>query len=218
YAIDQEAIVATLYGELGVGASQFMPPGLFGSAEEITGYPYDPAKARERLAEAGYPDGFTTELLYMPVTRPYITAPAAVAEAQASYLAEVGIIAELKTEDWGTYLDDFTGEFPMYQLGWNAQYADADGFLFAMFAQATALAEYGWENAEFQQLLEQGRRAASEDERLDFYKRAAQILNDEMPALPMAHGRALNAIRSGVEGFHPNPVGNVMPLYPVTLN
>jgi len=216
YAIDVKAIVKALYGDLGVAATQFMPPGLFGYVDDITGYPYDPAKARELLDEAGYPDGFTTELWYMPVTRPYITAPAAVAEAQASYLAEVGIIAELKTEDWGTYLDDFTGKFPMYQLGWNAQYADPDGFLFAMFAASTAKAEYGWVNAEFEELLEKGRSAASESERLDYYTRAAQILYDEIPALPMAHGRALNATRANIHGFYPNPVGNVMPLYPIT--
>ncbi len=218
YAIDQQAIVEALYGELGVAATQFTPPGVFGYRDDLGGYPYDPDKARELLAEAGYANGFTTELWYMPVTRPYITAPAAVAEAQASYLAEVGIIAELKTEDWGTYLDDFTGEFPMYQLGWNAQYADADGFLYAMFARATALAEYGWENEEFQELLDLGRRAASEADRLDYYNRAAQILHDEVPALPMAHGRALNALRAGIGGFYPNPVGNVMPLYPVTMD
>ena len=217
YAIDQQAIVRTLYGEQFVAATQFIPPGVFGHDESLTGYPYDPDKARQLLAEAGYPDGFSTELWYMPVTRPYITAPAAVAEAVASYLAEVGIIADLKTEDWGTYLDDFTGKFPMYQLGWNAQYADADGFLYAMFAQATALAEYGWQNAEFQELLERGRRAPSQEERLELYRRASQILHDEVPALPMAHGRALNAIRAGIEGFYPNPVGNVMPLAVVKL-
>lgn len=216
YAIDQKAIVKALYGELAVPATQFMPPGLFGHVDSIEGYPYDPEKARELLAEAGYPNGFTTELWYMPVTRPYITAPAAVAEAQASYLAEVGIIAELKTEDWGTYLDDFTGKFPMYQLGYNAQYADPDGFLYAMFNAPTALAEYGWVNPEFSQALEDGRQAASEQDRLAYYTLAAQILNDEIPALPMAHGRALNATRANIGGFYPSPVGNTMPLYPVT--
>jgi len=216
HAIDQKAIVKSLYGSLGVAATQFIPPGIFGYDDAIHGYEYDPELSRSLLAEAGYPDGFATELWYMPVTRPYITAPAAVAQAQASYLAEVGIRAELKTVDWGTYLDEFTGGFPMYQLGWNAQYADPDGFLYAMFAPATALAEYGWVNDEFAGLLDKGRATASVTERLAYYERASQILHDDVPALPMAHGRALDATRSNIGGFYPNPVGNRVPFYPVT--
>ena len=72
YAIDQQAIVDAFYAGLGQVASQFVPPALWGRDEGLEAYPYDPERARELLAEAGYPDGFSTELWYMPVSRPLL--------------------------------------------------------------------------------------------------------------------------------------------------
>src|SRR5690554_1033683 len=106
YAIDKEAIVDAFYGDLASVANEFVPPGLFGRLGQDP-YEYNPELARELLAEAGYPDGFDTEFWYMPVSRPYYPAPADVAEAIASYLGDVGIRAELMTEEWGIYLDNY---------------------------------------------------------------------------------------------------------------
>jgi peptide/nickel transport system substrate-binding protein len=206
YAVDQEAIVEAFYGGLGTVATQFVPPTLWGRAEGIEGYGYDPERAKELLAEAGYPEGFDTELWYMPVSRPYFPAPQPIAETIASFLADVGIRAELKSEDWGTYLSDYnTGKMPMYMLGWIAEFPDPDNFLYTLFSMAPSA--LGWEDPRVMELLTSARRSSSREERQQLYAELARLLNEEMVQLPFAHNRVVNAQRKVVEGFVPAAFG-----------
>jgi oligopeptide transport system substrate-binding protein len=63
-AINKDRIVQ-LINNRAVPANQPLPPSMPGYAKDYQGYPYDPAKAKELLAEAGHPDGFETELYVM---------------------------------------------------------------------------------------------------------------------------------------------------------
>ncbi|MEX2542649.1 MAG: ABC transporter substrate-binding protein [Trueperaceae bacterium] len=206
HAIDREAIVEAFYQGLGVVAQDHLPPSLFGHGMEWP-YDYDPERARELLAEAGYPDGFSTELWYMPVSRPYYPAPQPIAETMASYLADVGIDAQLMTEDWTTYLADYTtGKFPMYMLGWNADYADPDNFLTTFFGPG-APEQLGWDSPETVDALGQARQIADQDERTELYQQAVNNVAEEAASIPMAHNRSLNAVRSNIDGWVMSPLG-----------
>jgi peptide/nickel transport system substrate-binding protein len=79
HAINKEAIVRNLYQGAASVAVQGMPPSLFGYNHDIKGYEYDPAKARQLLADAGYPDGFDVTFWHMPVSRPYFPVPTEIA-------------------------------------------------------------------------------------------------------------------------------------------
>ncbi|MDC7223766.1 MAG: ABC transporter substrate-binding protein, partial [Spirochaetales bacterium] len=105
YAIDRDEIVAAVYGEAGKPAKNPLPPTMWSYNDDIEAYPYDPAKAQELLAEAGYPDGFETEIWAMPVARPYNPNGKKVAEVMQAQLAKVGITVEIISYEWGTYLD-----------------------------------------------------------------------------------------------------------------
>ena len=216
HAIDYEAIVDAFYGELGTTAGEFVPPGLFGRAE-LDAYEYNPERARELLAEAGFADGFDTEFWYMPVSRPYYPVPLDIAEAVASQLSEVGINAELKSEEWGIYLDDYSqGKFPMYMLGWSADYADPNNFVFTFFGPSQSVEAFGWDSPETLEFLEQARAASSEEERQGFYEEAANSIYDAVPAIPVVYPRTVHATRSNISGFTPSPLGTTIPLAPVT--
>jgi peptide/nickel transport system substrate-binding protein len=218
YAIDRDAIVEAFYAGLGARASQFVPPALWGRADLDDEYPYDPERAQELLAEAGYEDGFDTELWYMPVSRPYYPAPEPIATTMASYLAEVGINAELRSEEWGTYLERYnTGAYPMYMLGWSADFADPDNFLYTFFGPS-APEQFGWDSPEALDLLTRARQAGSQEERQALYEELDRLVSDEMVNLPVAHNRVLNAVRNNVAGFIPSPLGSTVPLRTVTKN
>ena len=221
YAIDQQAIVDAFYAGLGQVASQFVPPALWGRDEGLEPYAYDPERARELLAEAGYPDGFETELWYMPVSRPYFPAPEDIATAMATYLADVGISAELMTEDWGTYLEDYDdGKFPMYMLGWSADFADPDNFLYTFFGPSVVAAN-GWtgpQQEEALSLLNDARRASTQEERQALYEQLSNLISESAVQIPVAHNRVLNAVNVDVEGFVPSPLGSTIPLRSVTKN
>ncbi|MEZ4606960.1 MAG: ABC transporter substrate-binding protein [Deinococcales bacterium] len=215
YAIDKEAIVEAFYGDLGAVAGEFVPPTLPGRAE-LAAYEYDPEKAKTLLADAGYADGFDTEFWYMPVSRPYYPNPKDIAEAVASYLADVGIRVILQTEDWGIYLDDYsTGKFPIYMLGWSADFADPDNFISPFFG-ASNIAAFGWDSPSTLELIDAARSAGSMTERELYYRQIAQQIYDDMPALPLVNPRTLNATRAGVDGFYPSPLGSVVSLASVT--
>ncbi|HEX7004706.1 MAG TPA: ABC transporter substrate-binding protein [Trueperaceae bacterium] len=207
HAIDRQAIVDAFYQGLGVVAEDHLPPTLFGHGEPWP-YDYDPERARELLAEAGYPDGFSTQLWYMPVSRPYYPAPQPIAETMASYLADVGIDAQLMTEDWTTYLADYsTGKFPMYMLGWNADYADPDNFLMTFFGPDAQENQLGWDSPEVTEALTTARQVADPDRRAELYSQVVNTVAEEVPSIPMAHNRSLNAVRSNIEGFVMSPLG-----------
>lgn len=103
YAVDKQTIIDELFAGEGVPANADTPVRQW---ESIDPYPYDPERARELLAEAGYPDGF-------PVTiKTFTTTPGAelplMAEAVALYWADVGIDATIEPVDWPTLRSEWT--------------------------------------------------------------------------------------------------------------
>jgi peptide/nickel transport system substrate-binding protein len=216
YAIDKEAVIDAFYGDLGQVAAEFIPAALFGHAG-LEPYPYDPERAKELLAEAGFPDGFDTQFWYMPVSRPYYPNPQDLAEAVATYLADVGINVELMTEDWGIYLDNYKqGKYPMYMLGWSADFADPDNFITPFFNPTEAVGAFGWDNPEVTALIEQAQSAGEPTEREIYYRELAQIIYDELPALPMVNPTALDVTRANIDGFLPSALGSTVSFASVT--
>jgi peptide/nickel transport system substrate-binding protein len=218
HAIDRDAIVEAFFAGRGTTASYHMPPAFAGDYP-VWPYDYDPERARELLAEAGYPDGFTTELWYMPVSRPYYPAPQPIAETFATYLADVGIEAQLLTEDWTTYLSDYnTGKFPMYMLGWNADYADPDNFLMTFFGPS-AVGQLGWDAPDVVEALNQARQAPDPAVRERLYAEIIGAVADEAASIPMAHNVNLTATRANIDGFVMSPLGySSVSLVSVTKN
>ncbi|HRP48066.1 MAG TPA: ABC transporter substrate-binding protein [Trueperaceae bacterium] len=115
YAVNRQAIVQALQRGYGTLISQPIPQANYlGYDASIEPYPYDPAKARELLAEAGYPDGFNIELL---TTARYLTAEES--QAVAADLAAVGVKVKLVEVEYGQFVTRLTQEksqSPMYSL------------------------------------------------------------------------------------------------------
>jgi peptide/nickel transport system substrate-binding protein len=92
HAIDNEAIVKSVLRGLGLSTNQFYKPGLWAYNPDVKGFPYDPEKAKQLLAEAGYPNGFKTKITTDPAREKLMT-------AVQGYLAKVGIDAQVVTVD-----------------------------------------------------------------------------------------------------------------------
>jgi peptide/nickel transport system substrate-binding protein len=206
YAINRQAIIDALYGGTGVLASQFIPPLVWGNNPDIKPYAYDPEKAKALLKQAGYPDGFTIDMWYMPVSRPYYPDPKPIAEAYAADLAKVGIKVQLKTEDWSLYtVDRRKGVFPFWMLGWIGDNGDPDNFLNYLFG--TLDAENSWDNPQARAMLNKAQTLNDKAEREKLYKDAAVIINDEMPRLPIVNVTPPLVFRKNVAGYLPHPTG-----------
>jgi len=125
-AINKEKVVRIVNGR-GVVANQPLPPAMPAYDTAFEGYPYDPAKAKELLAEAGYADGFETEL-YAMNTDPNPR----IAQSFQQDLAAIGIKAEIKALAQATVIDaGGQGAAPMLWSGgmaWIADYPDPSNF------------------------------------------------------------------------------------------
>ena len=114
YALDKQTFVDTIIEGRGTVANSYINSTIPGWSEEEEAYPYDPEKAKELLAEAGYPNGFESSLYVNGDVR---TRSAQIVQAQ---LAEVGITVDISTYEWGALLDSLNaGDHEMFILGWS---------------------------------------------------------------------------------------------------
>ncbi len=183
-----------------------VPPGVAGHAPGIA-LPYDPAAAREKLAQAGYPDGKGLPLLQ----------GTCYAHGHSRHIADY-LIAQwksvlgidvsfdyLKTFVQEEYYADKPPDF--YLRGWSADYLDPDSFLRYSHWQP----ESGWVNEQFQTLVEGARRTADQGERLAMYRRAEQILVEEAPVIPINYGRLHILIKPWLNGLPASMItGNIL--------
>lgn len=113
HAINREELVNQLLQGKSIPIHTACFPSQFGCAQDVTEYKYDPEKARELMAEAGYPDGFTTEF-YAYRDREY-------AEAITSYLNAIGIRTDFKMLQYSALRDlNMKGEVPISFQTWGS--------------------------------------------------------------------------------------------------
>ncbi|AZR74469.1 peptide ABC transporter substrate-binding protein [Anoxybacter fermentans] len=208
HAIDKEAIIEAFYAGLAIPAKNVLPPSLWGYNDEIEDYEYNPAKAKELLAEAGYPDGFEMELWAMPVPRPYMPQPKLIAQAIQQYLAEVGIKTKIVTYDWGTYLDKSReGLADSYLLGWTGDNGDPDNFIYVLLDK-TNNDRHAYVNDELHEILVKAQQIFDQEERAALYKKAQVIIHNDAPFVFLVHSTPPLGLKENIEGYIPSPTGS----------
>lgn len=211
-AIDKKALVKGIYSGMAKEAVNPMPPTVWGYNSAIKPYPFDPAKARSLLKEAGYPKGFETELFYMPVSRPYMPDGKTVATAIQANLKDVGIEVKLTTFEWAIYLEKTkNGEHPMALLGWTGDNGDPDNFLHVLLSGNNAVAPANniafYNNKEVTKLLEDARRETNQSQRSALYRKAQVLIHQDAPWVPLAHSVDMMPMDAKVQGFVLAPTG-----------
>jgi peptide/nickel transport system substrate-binding protein len=235
-ALDKQGLVANFYGAYGEVATNFLPPLIWGHNNAIQDRGYDPQRARDLLAEAGFPDGLSEvtiaedivnvegtvlytagqkiplRIYYMPVTRFYYPSPAEIGEAMAANLFAAGFEAELYLEgDWPTYLGGrregtLVG---LYMLGWGGDNGDPDNFLGYFFSGGTERqAREGWhQNAELAALLQEAAITPDRATRQAMYEEAEMMLYEDVARIWIAHNNTPLIFSSKVQGYGAQPVG-----------
>ncbi|WP_338069174.1 ABC transporter substrate-binding protein [Deinococcus fonticola] len=211
YAINRPAIVDAFWGPLGATDNSIVPPALgWANSKNVpnTAAP-NVAQAKKLLAEAGYANGLTLDLWYMPVSRPYFPTPKPIAEAIAADLAAVGIKTHLKTEDWAKYLEDSRQNpgFDLYMLGWSGSYGSPSTFYDPHFGPGGE-PDTAYENKALQKLLDNATAAKNQSEAAKIYAKAQELAYESAVRIMMVHSRPLCASRKNVTGWTPNPTNS----------
>jgi peptide/nickel transport system substrate-binding protein len=216
FALNKQAIVDNLYQGLGQVAKNPIPPTMWGYNDAVPGYMYDPAKAKEHLQKAGFPDGQglpEITLWSMPVPRPYNPDGVKIGEAMAADLADIGIKAKVVTFEWGTYLKrqrEQPEDMDLFQLGWTGDNGDPDNFLAVLFdGMASEAIRTQWHNEAYHQLMVQGRETIDQNKRAEIYKQAQQIFYDECPNIAIAHSTVIWPAVNSVQNFKLHPTSSV---------
>jgi len=116
HAIDRDAIVHHIFGDAARPAAALLPPEHWAGHKALEPLSYDPVRARQLLAEAGYSETEPLKLGYKTSTDPLRIRIATIIQQQ---LHEVGIDMALQSYDWGTFYGDIkAGRFQMYSLSW----------------------------------------------------------------------------------------------------
>ncbi|OAH48988.1 ABC transporter substrate-binding protein [Microbacterium oleivorans] len=211
YAVDKDALISQVLPEGTEKATQFMPPTVNGWNADVTTYDYDPEKAKQLLAEAGYDEANPLALTFnypVNVSRPYMPDPEQIFTVLSKQLNEVGIETTPKSNEWGEYLDLITGgtDHGIHLLGWTGDYNDTDNFLGVFFGQKSA--EWGFDNPELFSALTDARGIADLDEQTQVYSDINEQVAEFIPGVPLAHPAPTLAFDPRVESYPASPVND----------
>ena len=209
-AVDRNALFKVLFprGDAMQAVSAF-PPSVPGYDKTLKNE-FNPERARQLLAQAGYPNGMTIDLWALPISRPTNPNGQLMAQMIQADWAKIGVKARILTYEWGEYLKRANqGEHHIYMSGWSTDVAVADEFLAPNLTCASSRGGIKFCNAEFDALVEGARAEVDEAKRNAMIVRAQQIFKRERPWITMAHSAAYIPLRKDVQGFVMAPNGGV---------
>ncbi|GAA4706049.1 ABC transporter substrate-binding protein [Brevibacillus fulvus] len=211
YAVNKPALVEAFWNGLGQPAKNPLPPSIWGYNDDIKDREFNLDKAKQLLAEAGFPNGFKTTFWAMPVPRPYMPDGQKIAEAIQQDLKQIGVETEIVTMEWATYLEKTRkGEQDMFLLGWNGDNGDPDNFLYTLLDKNNIGSNNNtrYNNEEVHQLLIKAQSAVTQEEREKLYKQAQEIIFKDVPMVPIAHSEPALAASAKVINYKPHPKGS----------
>jgi len=202
HALNREDMNLAVTFGLGIATEQYYPAGTPWHSPNVKPLEYNPEKARELLAEAGYPDGF--EVTYMAAhNNPELVEAANVWQAM---LAEVGIDLKVEALDEATSINrSFSGDWQMQSYGFG-MFSDPDTlYLKAFYPDGIYWAATTGSNAidEITANLDAGGAEGDPEKRRAIYDEIAQQLVDEAPWIFLFNYPFSYGVSDKVENYTP---------------
>ncbi len=208
HAIDREAIIKYVMGESARLAGTLLPPDHWAGNAALTGYEFNPDKARALLKQAGYSLDTPLQLSYKTSSDPFRLRLATIIQDQ---LKTVGINVDIRSYDWGTFYGDIkAGRFQMYSLSWvGLKMPDVFRYVFHSSAIPPDGANRGrFVNEQVDTIIETAELESSLIKQAEYYRELQQILFDALPTIPLWYEDNVLAIRKDINGYTLSADGN----------
>ncbi|HDR1334603.1 TPA: ABC transporter substrate-binding protein [Pasteurella multocida] len=211
YAVNKDAIIESVYQGAGQVAKNPIPPTMWSYNDEVKDYAYDPEKAKALLKEAGFENGFETDLWAMPVSRPYNPNARRMAELVQADWEKVGVKAKIVSYEWGEYLKRMrAGDHQTGMMGWTGDNGDPDNFLNTLLSCAAVESGSNYANfchKEFNDLVTKAAQVTDPAERTALYQQAQLVFKEQAPWITIAHSTTYFPVRKEVKGYVIDPFG-----------
>ena len=202
-AINREAIAdRILQGGVTV-ANQWMPEGSIGYNPDIPAISFDAERAKQLLAEAGYPEGFQLTV-HVPTDR-YPLAPETV-QAVAQFWTRIGVKTNVEVVPWAVYSSAARkNDYAMSVIAWGNGTGEASYAMVNILATPDAEGGLGASNwgryssEKLDALLEQVTAEFDTEKRVALMQEAAQVVSEEVGVIPLFHYKNIWAAKKGLE-------------------
>ena len=215
YAVNKQAIVDNILKGTGILAINPLPPVVWSYTDDVQRYDYNPEKAKELLAEAGYPDGFSC-VFWIPESGSGMQQPVPMGTAMQADLKAVGIDCKIETFEWGTYLDKVIvppedAEFDLMEMSWIGDNGDPDNHLFILLS-GEQWPPHGYnmgfyKNDEVDALLREARTTLDQAKRTELYVKAQKLIAEDPPWMMIDHETQIVVMEKKIKDFKLHPTG-----------
>lgn len=206
YSIDRKKMVKYLRNGIGTpGHAGFIPKGMPGfDMTEVKGYEYNPAKARQLLAEAGYPNGKNLP----EITLQTITSYKDLIEFVQGELNTAGIKCRVETNQ-GSSLRELIAKNSVnfFRGSWIADYPDAENYLSVFYSKnyVPVGPNYtSYNNKEFDKLYEAVFFETNNEKRFKMYRKMDQLVLEEAPMVILFYDQLINLYQNNIKGISTN--------------
>ena len=173
-AIDRPGVVRGIFGGAALVAKGLVTPGTPGYTADLPDLKFDVARAKQLMAEAGYPDGKGLQPIEIQSTDAL--------KDEITYYADqftkvLGLSVSVKVVERATFIRAMNaGEVPFFAWAWTIDYPDAASYLNDMWYGASPYNRPRWKNAEYDKLIDQAKGTAEDAKRYDLYHQAEKIM------------------------------------------
>ncbi len=206
YAINKQAICEGVLNGTATVANGLTPPAFVGYHDDsIAPYPYDPAKAKQLLVEAGYPNGVD---VVFDVTQngSGMLSPVVMGTAIQADLAAVGIRASIQSFEWNTYLARLNpgmGQMGLAEMSFMS--SDPDTHPSLCLQTGASINSGYYSNPEVDRLLDAGRTESDVPKRQMIYKQLQRVAHDDAPWAFLGNWKQNAVSSAAVKGFNLQP-------------
>ncbi|MDA0264296.1 MAG: peptide ABC transporter substrate-binding protein [Chloroflexi bacterium] len=209
-SIDKREIATIVLGDQVVPAKGILPPGFPGFNPSVTGYSFDPDRARQLLSESKY-GGDLDNLPPITITTPGSFGANVSLDMEvvlSMWEQNLGIKTEFQQTEFATFLKDLNKRrFQMFDIGWIADYPDPENFLDILFYSDSSNNHTNYSNPEVDSLLEDARVETDEFRRYAIYNQVEQMILDDAPWIPLWYsGERYLLVKPNVRDYLQTPL------------